>query len=1134
MTTNKQPRNPNFPSRLAAVALPQSVVDSLFDSNPLPMWIYDIETLRFLAVNESAIQHYGYSRDDFFSMTIAHIRPPEDVSALLENVKQVGDELDRAGVWRHYKKDGSLIYVEITSHPLQFMDRSAELVIAYDVSAQIAAELNLNRLLELETLIVRISRDLAQGDLLDEIITSVLHKMASYSAASRACLVQLDHGKNSLTINHEWCATGVASQKATFERLSMNDCRWSLSHMLQGFMLPIPDVTRLPQEAKNERRTFEQQGVKSLIMMPVYVGRQVLGFLRLDNILAAKPWDRDVQRLLKMVAELIGTAIQRRRDQDALRLSARQLDSIMRSAEHFVFYRVAVDPTSKHGGRLEFVSDSLSRTVGIEPDAAFSTWFLRVHPDDLPQLEAENARAVKNGAAVDLTIRMFHPHRQMWRWIRAVSNPVRDAAGEVKHYNGFLLDVTDMVEASQALQAERDFANAVMDTVGALVVVLDDTGKIVQFNRACEQTTGYMSAEVRGRWVWDFLILPEERQAVQQVFQHLKTTSTPSHYENYWLTKDGRKRLISWSNSVILDKKSELVYCIGTGIDITERKQAELMIRKLSSAVDQTANGIMIIDQQGIIEYVNSAYGKISGHTPESAIGKPAQFLGTSDNHSPEQARIWKHMLAEDNWRGEMQQWDKDGNRYWMSISVSPIRNPDLQTTHFIVLIEDITELKSAYKDLEYLASYDTLTGLPNRRLFRDRLEQAIRQASRHPQHLALLYLDLDNFKRVNDSLGHDVGDILLCEVAKRLSNCVRKEDTVARLGGDEFVILLQAVPKGFDIDGLARKILRQVKAPVMAADHEVVITCSIGITLSPSDSLDPGILLRNADLAMYRSKGRGRDNYEHFESQMNLEASRRLRMEAELRQALKTHQLESYFQPIVRLHDKQIVGFEALARWRHPQHGVIPPDQFIPVAEDCGLIISLGEYLLEHAAMEMQLLRETHGEDIYVAVNLSARQVHDAKLVDLIVGVLERTGLPAEALHLEITESLLMKDFNVSRKLIERLQEKLGTRIAIDDFGTGYSSLSYLKQLPINTLKVDRSFVKDIPMDLNDMEITAAIVAMAQALRKTVVAEGIETPKQLDFLRIRGCEFGQGYLFGRPDVPSAYSNKPLIVQLEA
>lgn len=1133
MARTQQPGNSDSTSKVSAGELPESIMGALFDANPLPMWIYDLKSLQFLVVNESAVTQYGYSRKEFLSMTIAEIRPPADVAALLENVKQVKNGLNLAGVWRHYKKDGSMIFVEITSYPLDFMDQRAELVIAYDVSTRVAAETHLNHLLEMESLITRISRDLVNNDCLDKTIDDALRSIGSYNAASRAYLFMIDHAQERMSNTHEWCNAGVEAKKSMLQDLSTNVFPWSISQILQGLTLTIPDVKKLPHEAENERNILDQQDIKSLILVPVHMGQQIAGFMGFDNVVAVEQWDQGAERMLEMAAELIGAALQRKRDQEAIRQNAQQLDSIMRSAEHFAFYRLAVDQTADHGAHVEFASDSLNRVIGVKKDADFNTWFSHVHPDDLPQLEAENLRATRTGTKLDHTIRMFHPQKQVWRWIRAVSNPVRNASGQITHYNGFLLDVTDMVEASNELQAERDFAKAVMDTVGALVVVMDSTGVIVQYNRACEQATGYTFEEVQGRYVWDFLLLPDEREQVKQVFQELKSSPISNQFENYWLSKDGRELLISWSNTAILNEQGALVYGIGTGIDITERKKAESAIRKLSSAVDQTANGIIIVDQQGIMEYVNPAYVEICGLSQEDLIGKPPNFLGTIDNHNPEQARIWDHMLAGDNWRGELQQRDKNGRHRWMSVTVSPIRNPKSHTTHFAILIEDITKLKHAHENLERLASYDTLTGLPNRRLFRDRLEHAIKMVHRNSQQLALLYLDLDNFKKVNDSLGHDVGDILLCEVAKRLLSCVRAADTVARLGGDEFVILLQALPNKFNVSLLARKILQCIKEPILAANQEVVITCSIGITLAPNDSTDSGTLLRNADLAMYRSKNRGRDCYEYYEGQMNRVATQRLSMEAELRKALKTNELEPYFQPIVRLSDMRIVGFEALARWPHTQHGFISPDQFVPLAEDCGLIIPMGEYLLERAASEILRIREAHGADIYVAVNLSASQAHDSNLVDQILVVLERVHLPAKALRLEITESLLMKDFDMSRKMIGHLREELGTNIAIDDFGTGYSSLSYLKRLPIDTLKVDRSFVADIPMDENDMEITPAIIAMAQALNKSVVAEGIETIDQLDFLQSRGCEFGQGYLLGHPARPSQFLTEPLIVQLD-
>jgi len=935
---------------------------------------------------------------------------------------------------------------------------------------------------------------------------------------------------------HEWCAQGVSPQIDILQDLSIETFAWTAGQMLQGKTLSIPDVEALPPEARNDRDILRQQEIKSLIMVPVHAGEAITGFLGFDNVVAAGAWGEPAQRLLEVAAELIGAALCRQRDREALQANANQMDAIMRSAGHFVFYRLRIHAEATRETQVEFVSDSIQDILGVAPDAPFETWFVHVHEEDLPQLEAANARASSEGAGLDQTIRMFHPGRRAWRWIRAVSNPSRDANGNITHFNGFLLDVTDMVEASRELKSERDFANAVMDTVGALVVVMDDQGRIVRFNRACEVATGYRFDEVRGRRIWDFLLRDSERTAVESVFTRLKAEKLPNFYENHWVTRDGQEILISWSNTSIRDDAGMLCYAIATGIDITQRRQAEGALRKLSSAMEQTTSGVVILNEEGLIEYLNPAYAQLSGHEIGELIGRPAPFLGTPDTATPEQSRIWKQMLAGNTWRGELKQERDNGRHGWALVTVSPVRSPQQEGSHFAALVEDVTELKRTQENLERLASFDTLTNLPNRRLFRDRLELAIKHAHRHSQRIALLYLDLDNFKRVNDSLGHDFGDQLLCEVAQRLTACLREEDTVARLGGDEFVVLLQDVDDALEAEIVASKILERLSQPVRSSGYEVVIGASIGITLAPDDARDPGSLLRNADMAMYRAKDHGRGGFEYFEDSMNLEVSRRLSLEAELRHAIEAGQIQPYFQPIVRLSDMRIVGFEALARWQHASEGFVPPLEFISLAHESGLIIGLGEKLLREAAGHIRRLNEAHGSsNLYVAVNLSAEQARATGLRKLIRDVLHETGLPPGAVRLEITENLLMDDFDVAGKLLQSLQKDLRTRIAIDDFGTGYSSLSYLRRLPLDTLKIDRSFVHDIPGDQNDMEITAAIIAMAHALNKEVVAEGVENRQQLDFLRQHGCDFGQGYLFGRPLPPEAFLETPLApVQLAA
>ena len=1111
---------------------PASFADLLFASNPLPMWIYDTATLAFLAANDAAVEQYGYSRDEFLGMTIADIRPPEDVAALLDNVSRIGDYLDHAGVWRHRRQDGTEIHVEITSYPLTYAGRRAELVVAYDVSGRVATDLELCRLLELETLISDISRRLSDADSLDAAIDWALAEMGEFAAAGRAYLFRFDEAGLTMSNSHEWCAGGVTAHRQQLQRMPLELFSWSMAQIRNGHTLGIPDVSALPQTAANERATLEPQDIRSLIMVPLHLGKEVAGFIGFDNVVAAEPWGPVAQRLLEVAAELIGGALYRRQGEAELQAALGQLDSIVQSAHHFAFYRLEVDLESPYRARVEFASDSLREVVGIDPEAPFDSWFAQVHPDDRASLQAANARAAGEGTPLDITVRMFHPLHQDWRWIRAVSNPVRDQAGRVTHYNGFMLDVSEMQDAARALQAERDFADAVMDTVGSLVVVLDHDGRIVRFNRACEHVTGYRFEEAKGRAIADFLVRPDDRGAVEQVFSRLVDGEAESQFENRWLTRDGREVLIAWSITSIRDPDGSLLYGIGSGIDITERKRAEQALRKLSSAVDQTASGIIIVDQAGTVEYANPAYSQISGVDQEALLGRPSQFLGTPQQHTLEQQRIWQQLKSGGNWRGEVAHVNRNGDQCWALVTVSPVRSPDSQATHYAALVEDVTELKRAHESLEHLASFDTLTGLPNRRLFRDRLEQAVKHTARESHPVAVLYLDLDNFKRVNDSLGHDVGDALLREVAERLLNCVRETDTVARLGGDEFVILLDTASTNRGVETVAQKILRELSTPIIAAGHEVVVTTSIGITLAPTDSTDTGTLLRNADLAMYRAKERGKDRIAYFERSMDEEVSHRLILEAELRRALEAGQIEPYFQPIVRLSDMQIVGFEALARWRHPRDGFIPPGEFVPVAEECGLIIPLGEYLLERAAREMNRLRAAHRAELYVAVNLSTYQARTVKLADVIRDILGRTGLPPSALRLEITESLLMTDFNAARKLLNRLKEELNTKVAIDDFGTGYSSLSYLKQLPVDALKVDRSFVRDIPGDQNDVEITTAIIAMGQALQKEVVAEGVESADQVTFLRERGCDYAQGFLFGHPRPPADYLDEALRIEL--
>lgn len=451
-----------------------------------------------------------------------------------------------------------------------------------------------------------------------------------------------------------------------------------------------------------------------------------------------------------------------------------------------------------------------------------------------------------------------------------------------------------------------------------------------------------------------------------------------------------------------------------------------------------------------------------------------------------------------------------------------PAENGEIIYTNGI--IQDVSELKDAQEKADLLTFYDPLTGLENRDLFKKRLEHIIKVAARNKTSAALFFLDVDRFKVINDSLGHDIGDTLLKIIAKRLRKCLREEDTIARLGGDEFAIILPNVEAISGADIVAQNILNALNAPVHLGTQDINITASIGITMAPDDSNDVNALLKNAELAMYQSKAQGRNTYRFYINNMNAVVEERLFIQNGLRHAIDYNELIVHFQPQVNLQTNKMTSMEALIRWRHPDRGMIPPNEFISIAEESGLIIDIGNWVLREACKKAQDIFLHESSPIKVCVNLSASQFQDKLLVETVKRTLHDTGLHPDYLELEITESMLMDNVDDALIILHDLK-KIGISLSIDDFGTGYSSLSYLKRLPIDIVKVDQTFVHDIPHDLNDMEITSAVISMAHNLQLKVVAEGVETEDQLDFLTIAKCDYAQGYFFSKPVSADAITN---------
>ena len=572
---------------------------------------------------------------------------------------------------------------------------------------------------------------------------------------------------------------------------------------------------------------------------------------------------------------------------------------------------------------------------------------------------------------------------------------------------------------------------------------------------------------------------------------------------------------MSISGTPIFDAQGEFMGYRGTGRDITARMHAEAEMLKLSSAMEQTADTVMITDRAGVIEYVNAAFERTTGYTRAETLGHKPNLLKSGVHGVSFYDKLWRTVLAGDIFRDVFISRRKNGALYHEEKTISPLRDERGNITHFISTGKDITERMQAQERLQHIAHHDALTGLPNRVLLLDRLDQALARAHWQNRVVGVMFLDLDRFKNVNDTLGHDVGDGLLKAMAARLQGCVRERDSVARLGGDEFAILLEDVAHAEDISGIAGKILGAFATPFSIQTHELFITTSIGISMYPTDGTSSATLLKNADAAMYRAKDLGKNNYQFYSADLSTAAFERLTLETSLRRALERGEFVLHYQPQVDINSGQIIGIEALLRWQHPDFGLLAPTQFIAIAEETGAIVPIGEWVARSAMLQTMRWRKA-GFPLRIAVNVSSRQFNEPSFLESIAFLLEETGLPADALELEITESVIMKNADVT---IERLHalHAMGVRFAIDDFGTGYSSLSYLRRFAIHTLKVDKSFVRDIVEDGDDVEIVKTIIMMARGLRLSVVAEGVETREQLMFLKSHGCHSAQGHLICRP-----------------
>ncbi len=687
-------------------------------------------------------------------------------------------------------------------------------------------------------------------------------------------------------------------------------------------------------------------------------------------------------------------------------------------------------------------------------------------------------------------------------------------------------DVERRIQAERSLEESEIRLKSLVNTVPDLVWLKDQDGVYLACNRRFEEFFGAREAEILGKTDHDFVDseLADFFRAKDRVVME---SGRPNTNEE-WITfaSDGHHELLETIKAPLFNEQGEMVGVLGVGRNITQRKLAEERIRVLSQALEQSPVSVMITDVKGDIEYVNSTFERTSGYTEREVIGRNVTLL--KSGHTPRgiYKEMWDQLEAGESWRGELENRHKSGEFFWERVHIAPVEDDKGVVHHYLAVKEDITQQRQQEEQILHQAHYDTLTDLPNRFLALDRLKQMILETKRSGNWIAVMFIDLDNFKKINDTLGHESGDTLLVQAAKRLSEAVRGGDTVGRLGGDEFIVLLSGLKEPSDAGSVAESLIELFRESFRLDGRELILTASIGIAVYPEDGSNPQDLLRNADTAMYHSKERGRNAFHFFNSSMNENAERRLVLEEQLNGALGRNEFRLLYQPLVDIKSRQVLGAEVLLRWDNPALGEISPLEFIPIAEQTGMIIPIGEFVLREAVKQLSHWQEKYRKDFRLAINISPRQFRDPSLTECIESTLQQAGISGESIGFEITEGVLMSGQADVDTALTRLHQ-LGVGIVMDDFGTGYSSLSYLRRYPFDALKIDRSFIQDITEDLADLELVNATIVMAHGLGLEVVAEGVENEQQLECLVELGCDLAQGYYFSRP-VPAGQISRML------
>lgn len=729
-------------------------------------------------------------------------------------------------------------------------------------------------------------------------------------------------------------------------------------------------------------------------------------------------------------------------------------------------------------------------------------------PSSQPRIHEVFVACCERGVSFDEELEVI-THQGKVIWVRVIGKAVRDESGNIIQVQGSSQDITEQKQLRENLTQLAQRLTTTLDSITDGFFTLDTHWNVTYINREGERILKRPQGELLGRNIWQSF--PDAvGSRFDQEYQRAAIQQEAGHFEAY------NPRLNMWLEVHVYPSPEGLTIYFR---DINERKATDQQLKLLERSVESSTNGVIIVDAQSSdfpMVYVNTAFERITGYSRNEALGRNCRFL-QGEETDPATIKQLREAIAEQREAHVVvRNYRRTGAAFWNDLYISPVRDEMGLVTHYLGVQNDVSEQREYQAQLTYNANHDALTGLPNRVMLSQRLEQGCVLARRYQRYIAVLFIDLDDFKPINDTLGHDVGDFILKEVARRLEDELRPWDTVARFGSDEFVVLLPDLAHESDVVQVVERVLQRLSPPYWYRGSELHITASIGIAINDGSTENPRQLIQQADLAMYKAKRRGRNTYHWYTEDLNRKVSERVSLRSALQQAIEKQQFELYYQPQIHAPSGRVVGVEALIRWQHPERGNIPPSDFISLAEDTGQIMPISDWVLATACRDAQRLNAMGVGPITMAVNISPMQFQRPGFLASIEQVLADSGLTPALLELELTEGVLMDS---TEQAIQALQDLrcLGVHIALDDFGTGFSSLSYLKRLPINRIKIDRSFVRDVITDINDAAIIDGVVAMAGKMGLEVLVEGVETAEQFTYLEQRKCDYFQGYYFARP-----------------